>query len=149
MSKKKFFLGKSAIFETFRKEIQAMATKILAADDDRNICELLKLYLENEGYEVKCAQNGAEAVDMFKLYEPDLVLLDVMMPRKDGWQDSDLLIARLRVRNNSFEDEIWDEEYRQYIIDNGLTPADLKNTLHVFGIPEEVPYTGDKIIFRR
>ncbi|MBR2634359.1 MAG: response regulator transcription factor [Clostridia bacterium] len=63
-----------------------MATKILAADDDRNICELLKLYLENEGYEVKCAQNGAEAVDMFKLYEPDLVLLDVMMPRKDGWQ---------------------------------------------------------------
>ncbi|HAE16606.1 MAG TPA: hypothetical protein DCG51_08665, partial [Erysipelotrichaceae bacterium] len=67
--------------------------------------------------------------------------------RKEGWQDSDLLIAKLRVRNNSFEDEIWDEEYRQYIIDNGLTLADLKNTLHVFGIPEEVPYTGDKIIF--
>ncbi len=66
---------------------------------------------------------------------------------KDGWQGSDLLIAKLRVHNNEFENEIWDEEYRRYIIDNGLTLADLKNTLHVFGIPEEVPYTGDKITF--
>ena len=63
-----------------------MATKILVADDDLNICEILKLYLENDGYDVKCASDGAEAVDLFKIFEPDLVLLDIMMPKKDGWQ---------------------------------------------------------------
>ncbi len=63
-----------------------MATKILVADDDLNICEILKLYLENDGYDIKCASDGAEAVDLFRIFEPDLVLLDVMMPKKDGWQ---------------------------------------------------------------
>ncbi len=63
-----------------------MSTKILVVDDDRNICDLLRLYFENEGYEVKTANDGAEGVSFFKLYEPDLVLLDIMMPKKDGWQ---------------------------------------------------------------
>ena len=47
---------------------------------------MLRLYLENEGYEVKTANDGAEGVVYFRLYEPDLVLLDIMLPRKDGWQ---------------------------------------------------------------
>ena len=63
-----------------------MANKILVVDDDLNICEVLKLYLENDGYEVKCANDGVEAVDVFKIFEPDIVLLDIMMPGKDGWQ---------------------------------------------------------------
>ena len=63
-----------------------MATKLLIVDDDRNICEILRLYFSNEGYEVKTAQDGAEGVNLFKVYEPDLVLLDIMMPKKDGWQ---------------------------------------------------------------
>jgi DNA-binding response OmpR family regulator len=63
-----------------------MGTKILIVDDDRNICDLLRLYFENEGYEVKTANDGAEGVSYFKLYDPDLVLLDIMMPKKDGWQ---------------------------------------------------------------
>ena len=63
-----------------------MANKILVVDDDFNICEVLKLYLENDGYEVKCAADGAEAVETFKIFDPDLVLLDIMMPKKDGWQ---------------------------------------------------------------
>lgn len=63
-----------------------MATKILVVDDDLNICEVLKLYLENDGYEVKTANDGVDAVSAFKIFEPDLVLLDIMMPRKDGWQ---------------------------------------------------------------
>ena len=63
-----------------------MGTKILVIDDDSNICEALKLYLENEGYEIKCASDGAEGINFFKMYEPDLVLLDIMLPRKDGWQ---------------------------------------------------------------
>ncbi len=63
-----------------------MATKILVVDDDLNICDVLKLYLTNEGYEVKTANEGTEAISAFKIYEPDLVLLDIMLPRKDGWQ---------------------------------------------------------------
>ena len=63
-----------------------MATKILVIDDDINICELLRLNLTQEGYEVKTANDGVEGINYFKMYEPDLVLLDVMMPRKDGWQ---------------------------------------------------------------
>ena len=61
-------------------------TKILIIDDDANICEHLKLYFENEGYGVKVANDGVEGINFFKLYEPDMVLLDVMMPKKDGWQ---------------------------------------------------------------
>ena len=60
--------------------------KILVIDDDSNICELLKLYFEKEGYEVRTASDGMEGISTFKLYEPDLVLLDIMLPRKDGWQ---------------------------------------------------------------
>ncbi len=63
-----------------------MGTKILVVDDDANICDLLRLYFTNEGYEVKTAMDGAEGVSAFKMYEPDLVLLDIMLPKKDGWQ---------------------------------------------------------------
>ena len=63
-----------------------MANKILVVDDDLNICELLKLYLENEGYAVFTANDGQEAVDKFKNKTPDLVLLDIMLPKMDGWQ---------------------------------------------------------------
>ena len=61
-----------------------MDKKILVIDDDTNICEMLKIYLENEGYEVKTASDGVEGISYFKMYEPDLVLLDIMMPKKDG-----------------------------------------------------------------
>ena len=60
--------------------------KILIADDDRNICELLKIYFEKEGYAVVLAGNGEEALLKFDEEEPDILLLDVMMPRLDGWQ---------------------------------------------------------------
>lgn len=63
-----------------------MSNKILVVDDDLNICELLKLYLENEGYMVYVANDGQAAVDMFNEKSPDLVLLDIMLPKIDGWQ---------------------------------------------------------------
>lgn len=63
-----------------------MSNKILVVDDDLNICELLKLYLENEGHTVFVANDGQAAVDTFKEKEPDLVLLDIMLPKMDGWQ---------------------------------------------------------------
>ena len=63
-----------------------MGTKILVVDDDRNICELLKLYLENDGYTVFVANDGQEAVEMFQSKAPELVLLDIMLPKMDCWQ---------------------------------------------------------------
>ena len=60
--------------------------KILIVDDDRNICELLRLYLEKEGYETFLAHDGETAVNMHSELDVDLVLLDVMMPRVDGWE---------------------------------------------------------------
>ncbi len=62
------------------------ALKIMVVDDDSNICELLRLYLEKEGYEAVIAENGAEALTQFDAVQPDLILLDVMMPQLDGWQ---------------------------------------------------------------
>lgn len=63
-----------------------MSNKILVVDDDLNICELLKLYLENEGYTVFVANDGKAAVSTFNAKEPDIVLLDIMLPKMDGWQ---------------------------------------------------------------
>ena len=60
--------------------------KIMIVDDDVNICELLRLYLEKEGYVTKIVNDGMSAVDTFKAETPDLVLLDIMLPGLDGWQ---------------------------------------------------------------
>ena len=63
-----------------------MDTKILLIDDDADVCDIVKIYLENEGYEVKVASDGNEGISFFKMYDPDLILLDIMLPKKDGWQ---------------------------------------------------------------
>lgn len=60
--------------------------KIMVADDDKNICELLRLYLEKEQYNVVIANDGNQAVSKFNSEGPALILLDVMMPGLDGWQ---------------------------------------------------------------
>lgn len=60
--------------------------KILVVDDDKNICELLRMYLEKEGYVVVMAHNGIDAVNAFSAGNPDLILLDIMLPQLDGWQ---------------------------------------------------------------
>jgi two-component system, OmpR family, alkaline phosphatase synthesis response regulator PhoP len=61
-----------------------LAHKVLVVDDEEPILELLKYNLEKDGYEVKTAQDGARAVDIAKKFIPDLVLLDIMMPKMDG-----------------------------------------------------------------
>lgn len=63
-----------------------VSLKILIADDDKNIVELLRLYIEKEGYTALTATNGKEAIEVFKNKKPDLVILDIMMPEADGWQ---------------------------------------------------------------
>ena len=61
-------------------------TRIFVVDDDVNICELIRLYLEKEGYEVAVSHRGDKAVEDFVAYAPGLVVLDVMMPGLDGLQ---------------------------------------------------------------
>ncbi|MBR5152972.1 MAG: response regulator transcription factor [Clostridia bacterium] len=59
---------------------------VLIVDDEVNICELVRLYVEKEGYHAIIANDGQQAIDMFKKHAPDLILLDIMLPVKDGWQ---------------------------------------------------------------
>ena len=62
-----------------------MAKTVLVVEDDRNISQLLQLYLEKQGYTVAAAYDGGEAVKQFDAVKPDLVLLDLMLPVMDGW----------------------------------------------------------------
>ena len=62
-----------------------MAVSVLVVEDDRNIAELLQMYLEKEGYAVTVAADGGQGLSKFRAIKPDLVLLDVMMPVMDGW----------------------------------------------------------------
>ena len=61
-------------------------TKIFIVDDDQNICELIRLYLEKEGFDVMASHRGDKAADEFSAYAPNLVVLDIMLPGMDGWQ---------------------------------------------------------------
>ena len=71
--------------------------KILVVDDDKNICELLRLYLVKEGYNVTMVHDGGAALAEFDKLHPDLVLLDVMMPVMDGWE----VCRKLRAKDNT------------------------------------------------
>ena len=62
-----------------------MAVSVLIVEDDHNIAQLLQMYLEKEGYAVTLAHDGGQGLDKFRAIQPDLVLLDVMMPVMDGW----------------------------------------------------------------
>ena len=62
-----------------------MAQKILVIEDEKNISDLLELYLEKEGYETMAAADGVKGIEAFRSFHPDLVLLDIMLPIMDGW----------------------------------------------------------------
>ena len=59
--------------------------KVLIVEDDGNIAELLHLYLEKAGFETSVAKDGGKGVELFRQFQPDLVLLDIMLPVMDGW----------------------------------------------------------------
>ena len=69
-----------------------MARRVLAVEDDRNISDLIRMYLEKEGFEVTTAFDGGAAVEKFREIQPDIVLLDIMLPVMDGWS----VCARIR-----------------------------------------------------
>ena len=63
-----------------------MNKRALIVEDDTNIAELLRLYLGKDGFEIMISPDGGKAKSMFDLFQPDVVLLDIMLPVKDGWQ---------------------------------------------------------------
>lgn len=86
------------------------ADKILIIDDDKNICELLRTHLEKEGYSTIISNDGNEAMVKFNSLNPDMVLLDIMLPGMDGWQvckeirkTSDTPIIMLTAKSEVFD----------------------------------------------
>lgn len=84
--------------------------KILIVDDEENICELVRLYIEKDGFEAVIAVSGNEAIAKFNTEKPDLILLDVMLPGKDGWQvcreiraQSNVPIIMLTAKGETFD----------------------------------------------
>ena len=79
-----------------------MQKTILIIEDDSNIRELLRLYLSQEGYKIETAQDGLEGLRAFRAHEPDLILLDLMMPGIDGFE----VIRRLRANPETADIQI-------------------------------------------
>jgi DNA-binding response OmpR family regulator len=67
-------------------EVRILAKKALIIEDDGNVAELVRLYMAKEGFEVTVAANGALGISAFEKVQPDIVLLDIMLPVMDGWQ---------------------------------------------------------------
>ena len=87
-----------------------MNEKILIVDDDANICELLRLYLSKEGYTPVIVNDGVAAVESIDTVKPSLVLLDIMLPKLDGWQvcrkirqSSDVPIIMMSAKGETFD----------------------------------------------
>ena len=74
-----------------------MPKKVLIVEDETNIAELLHLYLEKEGFATEVAKDGGKAVELFRSFHPDLVLLDIMLPVLDGWS----VLAKIRQEDNT------------------------------------------------
>lgn len=87
-----------------------VSEKILVVDDDKNICELFRLYLEKEGYDVIFSHDGEDAIVKFNTLNPNFVLLDIMLPLMDGWQvcreirqKSTVPIIIISAKNDTFD----------------------------------------------
>ena len=124
-------------------------SRILVVDDEQNICELLTLYLVKEGYTVETAGDGEEAMRKFNAFHPELVLLDIMLPLKDGWavcreirQSSNTPIIMLSAKGETFDKvlglELGADDYVTKPFDSKEVMARIKTVLRrVGGVPDE------------
>ena len=100
-----------------------MAKTVLIVEDDRNIADLLRLYLEKEGYTVVIAPDGMRGVEQFRTVHPSLVLLDVMLPGLDGWGVCRAIRAEsqtpiIMLTANKWAKQLTDKEAVQYTPQN-------------------------------
>lgn len=118
--------------------------RILVVDDDKNICELIRLYLEKEGFSVTLAHDGQTAVTLFKESSPAVVLLDVMLPKMDGFQVcreirriSNIPIIMLTAKGETFDKvlglELGADDYVVKPFENKELVARIKAVLRRYG----------------
>lgn len=134
-----------------------MKAKVLVVDDDPNISDLVRLYLEKESYDVKTANDGKKGLDLFYQWTPDLIVLDVMMPQMDGWEVSkqvrkvsSIPIIMLSARGETFDKvlslELGADDYivkpfepKEFI---ARVKAVLRRTMNTTPLNEEVVYAN-------
>ncbi len=124
-------------------------SRILVVDDEQNICELLTLYLTKEGHTVETAGDGEEAIRKNGSFNPDLILLDIMLPEKDGWQvcreirqSSNVPIIMLSAKGETFDKvlglELGADDYVTKPFDTKEVMARIKTVLRRVGnIPDD------------
>lgn len=122
--------------------------KILIVDDDINICELLRLYLEKDGFATIVANDGEQALHLAQVNNPDLILLDIMMPVLDGWQvcreirkTSNVPIIMLTAKGETFDKvlglELGADDYVTKPFDSKEVVARIKAVLRRIGDNEK------------
>ncbi len=119
-------------------------SRILVVDDEQNICELLTLYLVKEGHTAETAADGEEALRKFQTFGPDLILLDIMLPKKDGWQvcreirqSSNVPIIMISAKGETFDKvlglELGADDYITKPFDSKEVMARIKTVLRRVG----------------
>ncbi len=132
-----------------------MDTKILVIEDEAVIADSIKTYFDTEGYDVKVAQDGSEGINFFKMYDPDITVLDITLPKKDGWQvcreireSSAKPIIIISSKGDVFDKvlglELGADDYMVKPIDNKELSARIKAVLR--RCRSSVPQTDDEVI---
>lgn len=130
--------------------------KVLVVDDDSNISELLKLYLEKDGFNVITCGDGKQAVELQKSQSPDIILLDIMLPRLDGWQvckeirkTSEVPIIMITAKSETFDKvlglELGADDYVSKPFDAKEVVARVKAVLRRSG--QSAKDSGDEVCF--
>lgn len=145
-----------AVLKYIRKGGIQLNEKILVVDDDKNILELITIYLEKEGYEVLNSLNGKDAIDMFKRHNPNLILLDLMLPQINGKEvcseirkTSNVPIVMVTAKGEIFDKviglELGADDYLVKPFDPWELVARVKAVLRRSDIKENLK--GEKIIY--
>ncbi len=131
--------------------------KILIVDDDANIAELISLYLTRECYETRTAGDGNEALEVWKIFQPDLILLDIMLPGRDGYQvcreirqESPVPIMMLSAKGEVFDKvlglELGADDYIIKPFDNKEMVARVKAILRRSQQKEPEAVPGERVV---
>ena len=131
-------------------------TKILVVDDEKNICELLGIYLRKDNYEVDFAYDGDMALEKFHSFAPDMILLDIMLPGMDGWEicrqirkTSSVPIIMISAKGETFDKvlglELGADDYVTKPFDTKEVLARIKSVLRRTGGETKTEEPADKV----